>query len=247
MASKYYAVLTDAGAELESRALETGKGVVLTHIAIGDANQSEVTPDPAVTSLVHEVHRRPIDSRSHDESDPKITLLHATIPADVGGWWIYELGVIGHLEGDEAEVLYAYANHGRYYKVLPQDGQTITHELTIPIVQSTDAELIIALPDEGYVTRGDFLDLKARVEGLHTITRATWALSGAVAENGPVTLPTNLTYEVGSKSLCLYYLGLLLAQKIHYEEVGDTGENSNSIRLLFAAEKNDEFQAVIKK
>lgn len=68
-----------------------------------------------------------------------------------------------------------------------------------------------------------------------------------MAENGPVTLPTNLTYEVGSKSLCLYYLGLLLAQKIHYEEVGDMGENSNSIRLLFAAEKNDEFQAVIKK
>lgn len=154
MASQYYAVLTEAGAALEARALATGKGVILTHIAIGDANLSAVTPDPAVTRLVHEVHRRPIDSRSRDKTDPKITLLHATIPADVGGWWIYELGVIGHLEGESAEVLYAYANHGRYYKVLPQDGQTITHELTIPIIQSTDADLTIELPDAGYVTSG---------------------------------------------------------------------------------------------
>ena len=246
MASRYYAVLTDAGAELEARALKTGKGVVLTHIAIGDANLSEVTPDPAVTKLVHEVHRRPIDSRSQDGNDPKVTLLHATIPADVGGWWIYELGVIGHLEGEEEEVLYAYANHGRYYKVLPQDGQTITHELTIPIIQSTDAELTIELPDEGYVTRGDFLNLKAQVESLHTITRATWNLSAAVKENGAVTLPASLAYEVGSKSLRLYYLGLLLAPSEQYEEVGSTGESSKSIKLLFSADKGDEFQLIIK-
>ena len=247
MASQYYAVLTDAGAELEARALETGKGVVLTHIAIGDANLSEVTPDPAVTRLVHEVHRRPIDSRSHDENDQKITLLHATIPADVGGWCIYELGVIGHLEGEEEEVLYAYANHGRYYKVLPQDGQTITHELTIPIIQSTDADLTIELPDEGYVTRGDFLALKAKVESLHVIARATWTLSASVEENGTITLPASLVYEVGAKSLRLYYLGLLLAPDEHYEEVGSTGESSNSIKLLFSADKGDEFQLIIKK
>lgn len=247
MASQYYAVLTEAGAALEARALATGKGVILTHIAIGDANLSAVTPDPAVTRLVHEVHRRPIDSRSRDKTDPKITLLHATIPANVGGWWIYEIGVIGHLEGETAEVLYAYANHGRYYKVLPQDGQTITHELTIPIIQSTDADLTIELPDDGYVTRGDFLALKVKVESLHTITRATWSLSIAVAENGTLTLPASLAYEVGTKSLRLYYLGLLLAPDEQYEEVGSAGEASHTIKLLFAADKGDEFQLIIKK
>ena len=104
-APKYDAVLTDSGAALEARALAEGKGIVLTHIAVGDANQETVTPDPAVTQLVHEVHRRPIDARSRDENDPKVTLLHATIPADVGGFWINELGVVGHLEGEEEEVL----------------------------------------------------------------------------------------------------------------------------------------------
>lgn len=247
MASQYYAVLTEAGAALEARALATGKGVILTHIAIGDANLSAVTPDPAVTRLVHEVHRRPIDSRSRDKTDPKITLLHATIPADVGGWWIYELGVIGHLEGESAEVLYAYANHGRYYKVLPQDGQTITHELTIPIIQSTDADLTIELPDAGYVTRGDFLGLEAKVESLHVISRATWTLSAAVAANGTLTLPGGITYEVGAKSVRLFYLGLLLAPGQQYNEAGSSGKSSNSMQLLFDADKGDEFQIIVKK
>lgn len=177
-APKYYAVLTDAGAALEARALAEGKGIVLTHIAVGDANLETVTPDPAVTRLVHEVHRRPIDARSRDEDDPKVTLLHATIPADVGGFWINELGVIGHLEGDEEEILYAYANHGRYYKMLPQDGQTITHELTIPIVQSTDARIVIEVADDGYATRAE---LEALREELLAGMEAATGLHAAVA------------------------------------------------------------------
>lgn len=151
-APKYYAVLTDAGAELEARALQEGKGIVLTHIAVGDANLQAVTPDPSVTGLAHEVYRCAIDSRTRDEADKKVMLLHATIPADVGGWWINELGVVGHLDGEDEEVLYAYANHARYYKVLPQDGQSLVHTVTVPIVQCTDAQITINILDEGYAT-----------------------------------------------------------------------------------------------
>lgn len=177
---KYYAVLTEAGAALEARALAEGRGVVLTHIVIGDAHLQDVTPDPAVTHLVHEVHRRPIDARSPDENDPKITLLHAVIPADEGGWWIRELGVVGRLEdgrphggnaagrheeeSGESEILYAYANHAPYYKMLPQDGQTVTHEITVPVIQSTDARMTIQVADEGYATRRELLALTGRLE-----------------------------------------------------------------------------------
>lgn len=198
---KYYAVLTEAGAQLEARALAEGRGVVLTHIVVGDANGEDVEPTSAIEALVHEVCRRPIEYRTVDEMDPNITLLHAIIPASVGGFWVRELGVIGHLEelpedkpeagvpdsnpslasaparsaneglGDASpsggegvepplepvhsstEVLYAYANHAPYYKMLPQDGQTVTHEITVPILQSTDARLTIEVSEEGYVTR----------------------------------------------------------------------------------------------
>ena len=153
---EYFCVLTNAGAALEARALAEGKGIVLTHFAIGDANGLAVVPSPTATALVHEVHRQAISARSQDENDPRIMLLHATIPADVGGWWINELGVVGHLEGEdnpEDEVLYAYANHARYYKMLPQEGQSITHEITVPVIQSTAAEVTIDVVDGGYATR----------------------------------------------------------------------------------------------
>lgn len=174
---KYHAVLTEAGAALEARALAEGRGIVLTHIAVGDANLEDVTPDPAVTALVHEVHRRPIDARSLDGTDPRITLLHAVIPASEGGWWIRELGVIGRLEddaegGDNPDVLYAYANHAPYYKMLPQDGQTVTHEITVPIVQSTNARLTIQVADDGYATRRQLLALAgAQAETMASIIR----------------------------------------------------------------------------
>ena len=150
---QYFTVMTDAGAALEARALTQGKAVVLTHIAVGDANLQSVTPHAGVTALVHEVYRRPIDSRSTDPVDPKITNLHALLPADVGGWWVNEIGVLGHIEGEEAEVLYAYGNHSRYYKTLPQDGQPLSHELIIPIIQCTDAKLTIQVSDLGYASK----------------------------------------------------------------------------------------------
>ena len=163
---KYYAVMTDVGAELEARALAEGKALVLTHIAIGDANRQEVRPSVTATKLVREVYRLPIDSKVRDEHDRNVTLLHATIAANVGGWWIYELGVIGHIEGDEEEFLYAYANHARYYKVLPSDGQSMTHTVTIPIIQCTNAEVTINIMDEGYATAEQFRVLESEMESV---------------------------------------------------------------------------------
>lgn len=246
-APKYFAVLTDAGAALEARALETGKGVVLTHIVVGDANLQEVTPNPNVTSLVHEVCRRPIDARSRDANDPKVTLLHATLPADVGGFWIYELGVVGHLEGEEEEVLYAYANHGRYYKMLPQDGQTITHELTIPIIQSTDAELTIEVADDGYATRQEYLLLSALVEALRHTRRAVWTLETAVAAGEPLPLPGGIFYIPGHSAVSLSFEGVNCHQGAQFEEApADADGYARAVKLLFDAPAGAEFEILIR-
>jgi len=245
-APRYYAVSTDAGAALEARALESGKGVVLTHIAVGDANLQEVTPDVTVTGLINEVCRRPIDARSVDAADPKITLLHATIPADVGGFWINELGIIGRLEGDEEEILYAYANHGRYYKMLPQDGQTITHELTFPIIQSTNAQIIINVADDGYATRQEYLLLSSLVESLRNPLRASWVLAEAVPEGGELVLPEGITYIPGHKAVMLSWEGINCHQGQHFEEA-EAGEDglAHSLKLLFTAPAGSEFEIFV--
>ena len=246
-APKYYAVLTDVGAALEARALAEGKGIVLTHIAVGDADLETVTPDPAVTELVHEVHRRPIDARSRDEHDPKVTLLHATIPADVGGFWINELGVVGHLEGEEEEVLYAYANHGRYYKMLPQDGQTITHELTIPVVQSTDARIVIEVADDGYASRLELLQLSGIVEDLRRNQEAVWTLDAPVEEGGTLTLPEGLTYAPGGHLLDVFWEGVACGAGKQYEEISSAeGLESSAIRMLFAVPAGSEMRVLVR-
>ena len=246
-APKYYAVLTDAGAALEARALAEGKGIVLTHIAVGGADLETVTPDPAVTQLVHEVHRRPIDARSRDEQDPKVTLLHATIPADVGGFWINELGVVGHLEGEEEEVLYAYANHGRYYKMLPQDGQTITHELTIPVVQSTDARIVIEVADDGYASRLELLQLSGIVEDLRRNREAVWTLDAPVEEGGTLALPEGLAYLPGGHLLDVFWEGVACGAGKQYEEISSAeGLESSAIRMLFAVPAGSEMRVLVR-
>ena len=232
---KYFACLTEAGAALEAKAIASGKGVVLTHIAIGDANKKEITPAPTVKNLVHEVCRRPIDARSLDENDRAVSLLHATIPADVGGFWVYELGVIGHLEGETEEVLFAYANHAPYYKMLPQAGQMVTHELIIPIIQKTDATLIIEMSDMGYVTRDAYLNPQ----------RVVWNLEADMTANANLIFPDGAYYFAGKSRVELHWLGLKLAKNLDYQEIGTTGSQSSAVKLLFAASEGDEFQVEI--
>ena len=187
---KYYAVLTETGARMEARALAEGRAVLLTHVVVGDADLKDVVPVPTVTALVHEVCRRPIEYRSVDENDANVTLIHALIPASIGGFWVRELGIVGKLEslpGDGAgatpEFLYAYANHAPYYKMLPQDGQTVTHEITVPILQSTSARLTIVVADQGYATRPELESLRNWLEGRLGNSTSTASAFAEVAAN----------------------------------------------------------------
>lgn len=163
---KYYAVLTEAGAALEARALAEGRGVLLTTIAVGNANRKYVEPTGAETELVNEVWRKAIDSKSQSPEDPAITLLHAVIPATEGGFWIRELGVLARLEGEEEEILYAYASHAPYYKMLPQEGQTVTHEIIVPVTTSSDANVTIVVSEQGYATRCELEELAKAMPGI---------------------------------------------------------------------------------
>jgi phage-related tail fiber protein len=74
--------------------------VPMTHIAIGDGGGQTVIPSELRTALVNEVWRVPISSKSVDENNPNWIIFEAVIPANVGGWTIREVGVIGGLNPD---------------------------------------------------------------------------------------------------------------------------------------------------
>ena len=196
----YYCLLTDAGAALEAQALAECKPIRLTHIAVGDGNGIVPTPDVSATALVHEVHRRAIDARTQSEDDPNIAILHATIPAEEGGWWIRELGVYAESldEGGEP-VLYAYGNHAPYYKMLPASGQMTSHELQVPVITSSAANIEIVIPDTGYASATQFRLLSALVESLRDRRQASWTLESTVEDGGDLILPEGITYEAGGE------------------------------------------------
>lgn len=240
---QFYCLLTHAGAVLEARALAEGKPVRLTHIAVGDGNGSVPTPDASATALAHEVHRRAIDARTQSEDDPRIAILHATIPASEGGWWIRELGVYAEsLDEDGDPVLYAYGNHAPYYKMLPQDGQITSHEVQVPILTSSAANLEIVIPDTGYASIAQFRLLSGLVESLRDRRQASWTLESAVEEGGELILPEGVTYLPGRKAIeILSWDGLVCHPGRHYRETGDADAASDRVVLLFAAPAGSEF------
>ncbi len=243
---QYYCLLTDVGAALEAKALAEGRPVRLTHIAVGDGGGSVPTPDVSATALVHEVHRRAIDARTRSEDDPNIAILHATIPAGEGGWWIRELGVYAEAlddgEGGGEPVLYAYGNHAPYYKMLPQAGQMTTHELQVPVITSGAANLEIVIPDTGYASSTQFHLLSALVESLRDRRQAVWTLAEDVEEGGELILPEGVTYLPGRNAIELVsWDGLACHPGRQYREKGEADVPSARLELLFAAPAGSEF------
>lgn len=243
---EYYCLLTDAGAALEAKALAEGKPVRLTHIAVGDGGGTVPVPDVSATTLVHEVHRRTIDARTQSEDDPNIAILHVTIPAEEGGFWIRELGVYAESLDEGDPVLYAYGNHAPYYKMLPQAGQMTSHELQIPVVTSSAANIEIVIPDTGYASSTQFQLLSGIVDSLRATLCAAWALESPVAEDETLTFPEGLRYIPGCNAVRLTFDGVACHQGVHFTE-SDAGEDgfASSVTLHFVAPTGSEFEAYI--
>ena len=91
----YYTLLTALGAAEWSNAQALGKTIALTHLALGDGNGAATTPTEAMTALVREVHRVTISSLSTDPQNPNWLVIEAVIPADIGGFTVREIGLIG--------------------------------------------------------------------------------------------------------------------------------------------------------
>lgn len=89
---KVYSILTNRGAVLEAEAIATKIPVVLNKFVVGDANgAANVIPDPAQTSLIHEVYRGSIQAVSCKDNFITFQLY---IPPDVGGFTIKEMGIL---------------------------------------------------------------------------------------------------------------------------------------------------------
>ena len=117
MASQYFAILTDYGIRAIAHALSQGQPLQLTQFAVGDGNGQTVTPTASATALVHQTYIAPVSVVSLDPRNNKQVIVELTIPENVGGFYIREMGVF-----DSQNKLIAYANCPESFKPTESSG-----------------------------------------------------------------------------------------------------------------------------
>ena len=117
MASQYFAILTEYGTRAIAHALSQGQPLQLTQFAVGDGNGQVVTPTASATALVHQTHIAPVSAVSLDPRNNKQVIVELTIPENVGGFYIREMGVF-----DSQNKLIAYANCPESFKPTESSG-----------------------------------------------------------------------------------------------------------------------------
>ncbi|HFI1265733.1 TPA: phage tail protein [Escherichia coli] len=149
MTMKYYAILTNQGAERLANATMLGSKLNLTRMAVGDANGVLPTPDPAQTKLINQKRIAPLNLLSVDPNNQSQIIAEQIIPESEGGFWIREIGLY-----DDKGVLIAVANCPETYKPQLQEGSGRTQTIRmILVVTNTEAITLKIDPSVVLATR----------------------------------------------------------------------------------------------
>ncbi|MER5167043.1 phage tail protein [Serratia ureilytica] len=149
MMNKYKAIITTAGAAKIAAASAGGIQLKIVSMAVGDGNGTLPTPSPAQTKLVNEKYRAALNGLIIDKALKNHILAEMIIPANVGGFWLREMGLY-----DEAGTLIAVSNMAESYKPKLEEGSGRTQTLRmILIVSSTEAIQVIAGGDTVLATK----------------------------------------------------------------------------------------------
>lgn len=166
MTAKYLAILTNQGAARLANAAALGTRLNLTQMAVGDANGTLPTPDPAQTKLINQKRIAPINLLTVDPANTSQIIAEQIIPENEGGFWIREIGLY-----DDEGILIAVANCPETYKPQLQEGSGRTQTIRmILIVSSTSAITLKIDPSVVLATRqyvdDKVIEVKAYAESL---------------------------------------------------------------------------------
>ena len=184
-------VITTAGLELlQDLILEGGTPLTFSGVGVGDGllEDSDIT---ARTSLVHEVHRLPIEKIEKQEGGHIRVFARLATDIITTDFYHRELGVFARY--GEQEILFAYGNAGDDYDFIPATGnnasicKTIVTEFTVGSMKA----VFLPLDSKDFVTHEA---MNAQVE--EVITRETRKVLEAIPQvdaAGNMTLPGGLT------------------------------------------------------
>lgn len=207
MARTYYTVLTTYGSQLFAQAMANRQPVSITQFAVGDGNGRAVQPDSARTSLVRQVHRANISAVSPDPRNNKQVIFELTIPENVGGFWIREMGIY-----DANNRLVAYANCPDTYKPQLSEGSGKVQVMRMILLVSSSQAVTLTVDDTViFATRGQLTPKTITATSQngvddtghsHTIDHATTGQKGIVQLTNDTGLDSEalaLTAKAGKK------------------------------------------------
>lgn len=133
----YVAMLTDIGAAQLAASVANGTPWNITHMAVGDGNGLTPIPSKEQAALIHENLRLPL-SRLTVRADRPVIVAELTLPSNVGGWWVREVGLY-----DAAGLLVAVANYPATFKPTLEQGTGRTQGIRLQILVSSTSNITL--------------------------------------------------------------------------------------------------------
>lgn len=148
--AQYTAVFTTYGTQQLAKAIANNKPLTATHFAVGDGNGNAVTVSASQERLVNEKYRATISAVSLDPRNNKQVIFELTIPEDIGGFYIREMGVF-----DANNKLVAYANCPESFKPTLASGSGKVQVMRMILLVASSNAVTLTVDDSViFVTRG---------------------------------------------------------------------------------------------
>lgn len=151
--SQFFAILTAVGEAKQANADALGIPWKLTHLGVGDANGTDPIPDRLQTHLLNERRRAPLNQLKIDPANPAVLIAEQVIPADVGGWWVREIGLY-----DEAGDLVAIANCAPSFKPVLSQGSGRTQIVRMNFIVSSVGNIVLKIDPSVVLATREYVD-----------------------------------------------------------------------------------------
>ncbi|HEA0580537.1 TPA: phage tail protein [Escherichia coli] len=155
MTAKYFAILTNQGAARLANAAALGTKLNLTQMAVGDANGTLPTPDPAQTKLINQKRIAPLNLLTVDPANTSQIIAEQIIPENEGGFWIREIGLY-----DNDGILIAVANCPETYKPQLQEGSGRTQTIRMILIVSSTSAITLKIDPSVVLATRQYVDDK---------------------------------------------------------------------------------------
>lgn len=177
--SQFFATLTNVGAAKQANADALGVPWKIAQMGVGDANDTDPVPDASQKKLINERRRAPLNQLKVDPANNAIIIAEQVIPAEVGGFWIREIGLYD-TDGD----LVAVANCAPSFKPLLAQGSGRTQIVRINLLVSNTSNVELRIDPTVVLATRSFVDLRIQEE----LSRLDNKQSVRAATTGPVVL-----------------------------------------------------------